>query len=649
MKKSSVLLPLIVMPLLLAGVPAAFTGVERITFDFSGNGSGREYYQTFSLAPAENVTHLSFAVRYPFRHRLLLRVRDATGQIFQRDLSPVTGVWWRYRESLSEPWECVYGGAGDKVVHQPIQSFDLYVHNPNLPRMKREEVLVRDISVETAADPAWPTVVPTARYGADPAASSLQLEVKAGTADFAGGVLAVRWTDWDGEAVKTVRADCPALAAGTTWSTTFPFAKLPPGRNALFSKAALKGSNCLVRVDGPAWATRPAPVAGAGEKDSSSPFGTGIYCQRWGLNSWALKNQIRPLIESARDAGIKWMRDQIVWRHVEKDGELDFAPYDAIVAECERNGMSICMLFGALAQPLKWTDPDYCERYCAALRTAVRHYRGRVAAWELCNEPNLPWPMDPKWAANYRRLLTEATKIVHEEDPSARTVGCAASGLGVSFVRDMADEGHDDVSIHPYRRYMDEPEFLADMKRVSEAARGRAIWMTEIGWTGWHRGYGDERLTLEERPVSLREQAALTARAYLAAAAAREVNVVFGYDFVDDGFIACGHERHMGVVHGDWKVGFPPKPAYLALATIGAHFRSGEPAIECRDDGLVIFRMDGNEAIWGRSAEPIRYRVPRGGELSNLMGERLDVPAEANGDRWVTVDSERMVFVRRRK
>jgi len=646
MKKPSSLTVLIGSVLLLALTLRA-AEYEKIAFDF-GQDPKTEVYRTFKCNATAAVDRIAFALKCPFRHRILLRVRDASGQVFQRKLCPVTGIWWRYDESLTEDWEFVYGGADDKVMHQPIRSFDIYVHNPKLRQMRREEVLVKDVEFVQAANPRLPKLTVDAVYGATSEDSVMMVEVRPGTEAFAGGKLAVRWTDWEGKVIRTQGVDCPEIAVGGVWSNRFPFVRLPADCNAVFAKVALKGERCRLRADGPSWARRPQPVRNAGKADAQSKLGTGIYCQRWGVNAWAHAKQHRPLIESARDAGIKWLREQIVWDHVIRSGAPDFTGYDAIVSACEENGLSVCMLFGGPGREVKWTDSDYCEKYCEALRQAVRHYRGRVAVWELCNEPNLPWPMDPRWVANYRRLLTMATQVIRDEDPSARTAGCSASGLGIGFLKDMRGEGHDDVSIHPYRRFMDEPEFLADMEEVRTAAGGRNVWLTEIGWTGWYRPYGDERLSQEERPVSFREQAVQLARAYLTAMASSAVKAVFGYDFVDDGFLACGHERHMGVLHGEWKHGFLPKPAYLALATIGSHFQSGAATMECRDDGLVIFRMDGNEAIWSRTQDPVRYRVPKGGELSNLMGERIEAVAESNGDRWVEVSCQRMVFVRRK-
>jgi hypothetical protein len=345
------------------------------------------------------------------------------------------------------------------------------------------------------------------------------------------------------------------------------------------------------------------------------------------------------LAAAAKDAGICWLRDQIVWRQIEREpGCLDFSRYDRIMSIVESNGLHVCMLFGALGKNVTWNDPDYPERYCAALRKAVRRYRGRVESWEIVNEPNLPWPMDPRWAANYRRLLPMATKVVHEEDPAARTVGCAASGLGVGFIRSLAGEEFDDVSLHPYRRFVDDREFLEDLARVLEAGRGRKMWITEIGWDAAFPGYAGK--SGSEFPVSMHEFASLMARAYMVAASAKGVKAVFGYDFVDDGWEAAGYEYHMGVMYDR----VAPKPAYRAIAKVFRHFPSGKPSVDVRGDGVRVFRMGGKCAVWTAGSERRTVAVsPAGAVASNLMDEPA-VPRVAGGKALYAVDDRHPLF-----
>ena len=369
--------------------------------------------------------------------------------------------------------------------------------------------------------------------------------------------------------------------------------------------------------------------------DQSLPWGTGIYLHRWGGSEKAFA-KMDALCAAASAAGVKWLREQIVWSEIVRSGSPVYAKYDRIMSIVERYGLSICMLFGALPKNATWNDPDYPERYCEALRLAVRRYKGRVAAWEIVNEPNLPWPMDSRWKANYRRLLPMATQVVHEEDPAARTVGCSASGLGVGFIRSLADETFDDVSIHPYRRFVDSREFLADLAEVYAAAHGRAIWITEIGWHSFPGYTGRKANSI----VPLHEFASLMARAHMAAAAAPGVKAIFGYDFVDDGILAAGYEYHMGVIYDNGA----PKPAYRALAKVFRHFSAGKPFLDIRPDGLRVFSMGGRCAVWSHGME--RTRIAVEGTLpqaANLMDEPV-LPQISGGKTTYCVDDGHPLF-----
>lgn len=177
----------------------------------------------------------------------------------------------------------------------------------------------------------------------------------------------------------------------------------------------------------------------------------------------------------------------------------------------------------------------------------------------------------------------------------------SASGLGLGFVKSLANETFDDVSVHPYRRFVDEREFLADLDELYAASRGRDVWMTEIGWDSFP---GFRRNADVGHLVSLHEYASLIARAYMTAASGKGVRAVFGYDFVDDGLLAAGFEYHMGIVYGDAS----PKPAYRAVAKVCRTFPDGKPCMTVGDDGLTVSRMGGKCAVWVHASSRARSR-----------------------------------------
>ena len=604
-------------------VPYDFAHVPPIGF----------FSRTWDYPGSGTVERVTYDLKVPYRVTVSIRITDATDQVFQSRAPSGYETWLPREKALDGQWALHFGGAKDGVLHHPIKNFQVIVHDCK-DKTANGEILVRNVRfVERSTD------APTLKIDADISRAeppkTMTVALKADGGAFAGGVFAARWYDWDGNRLDERKVDCPAVASGGVWRTELPYAARPDGKNAIFCQVALRYGTETLRREGPAW-TAPVVVALQSEPRPNLPWGTGIYLHRWGFAPKSFA-QMERLVASANRAGLRWLREQMVWRYIAPKGdEADFANYDRIMRICETNGMSVCMLFSSLDREDRTADPDYPERYCAALRQAVRRYRGRVASWEICNEPNLPWPMKPEWKANYRRLLPMATKVVHEEDPSARTVGCSASGLGLGFVKSLADETFDDVSVHPYRRFVDDREFLADLEDLYLASRGRAVWMTEIGWDSFP-GYA--RKKSPDHLVELHEYASLIARAYMTAAAGRGVKAVFGYDYVDDGVLAAGYEYHMGVVCSD----LSPKPAYRALAKVCRTFDVGTPSMMVGADGLTVFRMGDKCAVWVHGYEPRRISVAGRVRTTNLMDEPVE-PERVDGRSFFFADSRHPLF-----
>ena len=615
----------------------ASDGVTQIKFDFQTPPRWGYFEHFWKYGGTGEVECIGYSFLRPHRRPLAIRVTDASGQTFQNSVPQGSEVWYRHEKALAGRWELHFGGAKDGVMHHPIRDFRVLVlggkDQPN-----SGEVLVKDVTFRERRPAGVPSVKLSADvYGAKPP-ETMDVEVKAGTVDCGDGEVEITFRDWNGNLLARQEVSCPTLSSGVVWRTSVPYARPADGVKAVFCDAMLKFGEDKRCVEGPAW-TAPLPPLRPGRVEGDvAPWGTGIYFQRFGGSAKSVA-KVEKLAAAAKDAGIRWLRDQIVWRQVEREpGCLDFSKYDRIMSIVESNGFHVCMLFGALGKNVTWNDPDFPERYCAALRKAVRRYKGRVVSWEIVNEPNLPWPMDPRWAANYRRLLPMATKVVHEEDPEARTVGCSASGLGEGFIRSLAGEEFDDVSLHPYRRFVDDREFLEDLAKVLGAGRGRKMWITEIGWDVAFPGYAGKRGS--EFPVSMHEFASLMARAYMVAASAKGVKAVFGYDFVDDGWEAAGYEYHMGVMYDR----VAPKPAYRAIAKVFRHFPSGKPSIDIRGDGVRIFRMGGKCAVWTAGAERRTVAVsPSGIAVANLMDEPA-VPRVAGGRALYVVDDRHPLF-----
>ena len=73
------------------------------------------------------IAALLLNVNAPQRTNIMVRFFDKTGQVFQKAMWTETGGWQPIRFDIDGSWETVFGGAGSKKVHWPIQAVMLSV------------------------------------------------------------------------------------------------------------------------------------------------------------------------------------------------------------------------------------------------------------------------------------------------------------------------------------------------------------------------------------------------------------------------------------------------------------------------------------------------------------------------------------------
>jgi hypothetical protein len=139
-------------------------------------------------------------------------------------------------------------------------------------------------------------------------------------------------------------------------------------------------------------------------------------------------------------------------------------------------------------------EPEERARFAEFVYRTVRRYRGRITAWEIWNEPNIPtfWKPQPS-AEAYSLLLQEAYSAAKAADPSCTVVGGATCMADLNYIQDLhrfsAWNSMDVLSIHPYsmggtahqQRLETILDILQELNRATK--RPKPIWITEIGWT----------------------------------------------------------------------------------------------------------------------------------------------------------------------
>jgi hypothetical protein len=144
------------------------------------------------------------------------------------------------------------------------------------------------------------------------------------------------------------------------------------------------------------------------------------------------------------EAGVSWVRQQLPWEQIEplakgqttdpKFGGSTWTKFDDIVERATALGMHLVLRIDTSP---RWALPadaadglgppiDYQDYWDFVAQVALR-YRGRVAAYQIWNEPNLnsEWGRRPPDAAGYARLLRGASERIRAVDPSARVIMAA--------------------------------------------------------------------------------------------------------------------------------------------------------------------------------------------------------------------------------
>ena len=136
-------------------------------------------------------------------------------------------------------------------------------------------------------------------------------------------------------------------------------------------------------------------------------------------------------------AGLAWVRWWLRWDDIQKTpSDFNWTKLDETVAEAEKNGLKIYLNITGGAQPFqqtpwapgeKWAvmspactapaDMEAWKRFLSAMGT---RYKGRIAAYQIWNEPDARngfYPFNPK---AYVEVLKTSAEVLREADPKAK-------------------------------------------------------------------------------------------------------------------------------------------------------------------------------------------------------------------------------------
>lgn len=206
-----------------------------------------------------------------------------------------------------------------------------------------------------------------------------------------------------------------------------------------------------------------------------------------------------------------WVRLPLDWALVETgQGQYDWGYFDNLVNAAGANNLRI---LGLISNTPFWqrsegaqllfpsSPPKDNSAFGAFAAAAASRYAGRINAWEVWNEPNLPLFMgfaDNK-AVRYTGMLKAAYPAIKGANPGATVVAAGLSPLGgpdspPGFLEQMYAAGakgsFDAAAAHPYvfpgGLAADSNNGWSDVLRMHEVMvangdGGKKIWLTEMG------------------------------------------------------------------------------------------------------------------------------------------------------------------------
>lgn len=523
------------------------------------------------------------------------------------------------------------GGENDGKIHGPLRVGEIRVAGAGLRDRVTLELL--DVIVETTC-PARRRCVLVAEAKEEAGKVHFSAWARALTERPLEGKVTWQLRSWEGR--EPGRGEQPvSIPAGAELKRVElpPFA-VPEGLRFVEAEFRLEVPGQEVP---PAQAYWLAPRAGQGDATPrpDSPMGMGLYLGR--LHGEDMERAAR----AARAAGVKWSREDFTWARIEPEkGHFDWSYYDRLLDCARRNGITVYAIAGYWAPWTKPYTPEGIDDYLHYVRELVKRYHKDIKQWEIWNEPNIFFWQGPKEL--YATLLKKCYAAIKEVDPSAQVLGLSTAGIDTRFIKDMLarQAPFDVLTIHPYRRVLDDRKFIDDLKQVSDlvalpGGKRRPVWLTEMGWT---TNVPHNALAQDFQPVTEREQAVLLARSYLCALVSGVDPRTFWYDFRDDGDDPFYFEHHLGTVTRD----FRPKPAYLAYATLAELVRDRrvEAALDTKD-GIFAYRLvprDGQSgsvvAVWSPDRDATVRLPVRGTRVTrvNAVGETEQLDATP-GDR----------------
>jgi hypothetical protein len=213
-------------------------------------------------------------------------------------------------------------------------------------------------------------------------------------------------------------------------------------------------------------------------------------------------------------AGVGAARTVFSWAQAqpERGGPIDFAHTDLLVANAARSEVELLPIVmyapaWARTRPSRFASPPEDARAYARYLGALIDRYGRggsfwrehpdlparpLRAWQIWNEPHLPWQWDMgrgAWQRGYAALLKRAHRTVEAHDRGAKVVLAGLTNVSWRELARLYSAGarpyFDVATVHVYTASVENAFtivrlFRTVMRRHRDART--PVWMTEVSW-----------------------------------------------------------------------------------------------------------------------------------------------------------------------
>jgi hypothetical protein len=334
-----------------------------------------------------------------------------------------------------------------------------------------------------------------------------------------------------------------------------------PASASITATPTLAPTNTVETIIAPASTTAPIDAATAPETPTPVAIAPAPSQPTIGITAFFEGQDITSIIGNIEELGASWAKVDVRWRDIETEqGSINFATLDTVIDTLSSANISILLTITTAPDWARTSidengPPDNFATFASFVSALAARYNGRVAAYQIWNEPNLrrEWnsALYPISAPSYVEMLRLAHDAVKQQDADALviTAGLAPTGFndGINAINDRVylrtlyesgvDEYSDAIGAHPAgyanppdarcceqpdgveTHYQDRSFFfldtLADYRDIMQQNGDDAtqIWVTKFGWGSSEDSVPPSASNIFYTYTSLGEQALYTPRA----------------------------------------------------------------------------------------------------------------------------------------